>query len=134
MSMHAERAKVYKILDENKIDRKRFVIGAGETYTRKNKRFEFAAQNRTEIREKTAEYAIKYFTAYDFYLVWQIEKISNGRTVKIEKFSVAYDEVMEAARQKRNAKKDVEYAGWGEETVRIFSFEELKLFLAAQRG
>ena len=129
MSDYAERAKVRALIRQNNIAESRFVIGAGETYSKKKRRFEFHATNRPEILNRTAQYAVKYFSAYDFYLVWEVAGQSKNKSCRRTVFSAAYDDVMKACETKRPLIKGVEYPWWGEERVMVLSLSELETFI-----
>ena len=100
-----------------------------ETFSKKkNKfRFEFAAQNRDQILNRTAKYAVKYFYDQDFYILWKVnslksEKESCYRTV----FSIDRDEAIKAYNANILGKKSVEFEWKFKEDVLITDFEGLK--------
>ena len=130
MSDYAEREKVRALIRRNNIAESRLVIGAGKTYCKKKRRFEFHATNRPEILNRTAHYAVKYFSAYDFYLVWEVVGQSKDKSCRRTVFSASYDDVMKACETKRPLIKGVEYPWWGEERVVVLLLPELETFIA----
>ena len=129
MSLHDEREKIYALLRNNHLDVSRFVVGAGETYEKRQSRFLFDASRRQEILDRTAEYAIKFFSAYNVYLVWMISQWTELRTIRRGIFTAVRDDVLCAIHDHSFVQKGVEFHGRGAERVEVLNYEELETFI-----
>ena len=130
MSLYDERVKIYALLQKNHLDTARFVVGAGETYEKRQSRFVFNASSRQEILDRTAEFAIKYFCAYNVYLVWKISQWTELRTVTRGVFTAVRDGVLHAIQEHSFVQKGAEFHNRGAERVEVLTYEELESFIS----
>lgn len=126
-----ERA-IKKLILKHGHDLEKFFIGTGDTYSlsENGSRFIFDASKRAAAVKRNAEFAIKYFDTYDFYIVWKCRQpATSNRTVWRSIYSVDANTVLESYHHGVYKHVDVR---WGdEEIVLVFSWNELENFIAA---
>lgn len=106
-----------------------FVVGVGKTFSKKGKekRFEFNARERKPILCHTARYVVKYFSDFDFYIIWKTrQKTTPGRVVFRSVFSLKADDAFEAFKLNSVAHKGVEFEWRLAENVNVVNAEDLK--------
>ena len=111
-----------------------FVVGIGKTYSLKgNKpRFVFDAKNRDPIFNKTAQYAVKYFFDYDFYIIWKTNRNAKAnKTQYCTVFSIDADDALEAYKRNVSAHKGVGFRWNFKESVEVVDIENLKNLISS---
>lgn len=133
MRYYNKQIEVEKIFLENKFTQDEFVVGTGKTFSKKRinkERFEFGAGNRKPILNKTAKYAVKYFSEYDFYIVWKTNRdASLNRTQYCSVFSVDLDDAIKAYQNNMSAHKGVGFEWNFKENVEVVDFDNLKILI-----
>lgn len=119
------RRKIENIIVNNSIDLKYVVVGTGGTYCKSKSRFIFQARERTEIQNKTAKIAIKYFKEQNLIIIWNVIGYVKNRNIQRSCFSVKCESVFENL-ENGVAKKIVELQGRGREIVWICPVDELE--------
>lgn len=114
--------EIKKLLQENGFDLNNFVISKSRKPV--TNRFEFTASGKEEVVNKTAIFAIKYFTYEKIVILWRVKGIEKYREVDRSKFSVDRDDVFRNF-AKGFTVKDVEFKGIGAEEVWFFPADKL---------
>ena len=133
MRYYNKQIEVEKIFLENGFTHDDFVVGTGNTFSKKGKkfRFEFNARNRETVLKHTAKYAVKYFSETDFYILWKVRcKTSPTKYSLRSIYSIDYDEAIEAYNTNKNASKGVEFEWRFKEDVAVVDFETLKKIIS----
>ena len=110
------------MLIENQFDLSQFSISVSRKPVAGN-RFKYEAKNKKEIVNKTAKFAIKYFTYEKVLIMWQVKGIEKDRVVDRIKFSVDKDDVFRNLSQGFTV-KNLEFNNRGEEIVWFFVADE----------
>lgn len=133
MNVVQKRKEIEDLFLSNKFTQDEFVVGIGKTFSKKGinkERFEFEAKNRKSILNKTAKYAVKYFSDYDFYIVWKTNRdASLNRTQYCSVFSVDANDAINAYRNNMSAHKGVGFEWNFKENVEVVDFDNLRIII-----
>lgn len=125
------KRRIHETILKCGLDASVFIVGVGSGYNKK-KRFVFDVSNRRDFDRAKIEYAIKYFADYQFYIVWKnLQTKKDGCSVRRSVFSVDADGVLQNFEfsPHKVVYKRADTRGGYEETVHIFSWDELVKFI-----
>ncbi|MBO5040400.1 MAG: hypothetical protein J6D09_04800 [Clostridia bacterium] len=122
--------EIRELFLKNGFSEETFVIGTGKSHCKSENKFVFQAKGRKSIRERTAKYAVKYFSEYDFYILWKIkENVSYDRESYRQCLSISFDKAMEAYNSGKPARKGVNFEWCFKESVYVVDFDDLKVLI-----
>lgn len=129
MRNYAAQREIESIFLENGFAENEFVVGTGQTFSKKGEklRFEFRASNRKPVLDKTARYAVKYFSEQDYYILWKTRyKTLEKREVYRSCYSVDAADAQSSFQLNKDAHKGVEFRWRMQENVIVVDLEGLK--------
>jgi hypothetical protein len=129
MRNYAVQKEIEKIFLENGFTENEFVVGTGQTFSKKDKkcRFEFRAGNRKPILNRTAQYVVKYFAEQDFCILWEPRrKTSEKREVYRSCYSIDVADAQSGFQLNKDTYKGVEFHWRLQENVTVVDIDGLK--------
>ena len=115
-------SEIKRLLQESSFDLHKFVVS--ESRVPVINRFEFMATEKEEIVNRTAKFAIKYFTYEKIVILWRVKGTEKCREVYRAKFSVDRADVFNNL-SKGFTVKNGEFPSVGEEEVWFFPFDKI---------
>ena len=130
MTNSEKRSEIKEWIVQYGLNLDRFIVGAGRGATLSNGRYRYMHKAYSSEAALKAEFAIKYFSDPDFYIVWHVwGKRLDGSPIVREKYSLMHDAV--PVNGESIAKKGMEFKTHRQEEVYVFNACQFQEWLQA---